>query len=71
MYFYVLAIGKGQERAVITMRSSNLTPGRDLNHLIDNLRMKMSKVHLQPAAYSAVFNLKTVVKTGVIKVGML
>ena len=63
MYFYVVAIvGNELRNAVITMRSSNLTPGRELNNLIANLRMTDSQGTFQPAAYSAVFNLKTVGK---------
>ena len=63
MYFYVVAIvGNELRKAVITMRSSNLTPGRELNNLIANLRMTDSKGTFQPEAYSAVFNLKTVGK---------
>jgi hypothetical protein len=63
MYFYVVAIvGNELRKAVITMRSSNLTPGRELNNLIANLRMTDSQGTFQPAAYSAVFNLKTVGK---------
>lgn len=63
MYFYVIAIVNGEYRkAVIAMRSSNLTPGRELNNLIANLRMTDSKGTFQPAAYTAMFNLKTVGK---------
>jgi len=63
MYFYVVAIvGNELRKAVITMRSSNLTPGRELNNLIANLRMTDSQGTFQPAADSAVFNLKTVGK---------
>lgn len=63
MYFYVIAIvGKEFRKAVIAMRSSNLTPGRELNNLIANLRMEDSQGTFQPAAYTAVFNLKTVGK---------
>ena len=63
MYFYVVAIvGNELRKAVITMRSSNLTPGRELNNLIANLRMTDSQGTFQPAAYSAIFNLKTVGK---------
>ena len=49
--------------AVITMRSSNLSPARELNNLITNLRISDDKGTFQPAAYSALFNLKTVGKT--------
>ena len=63
MYFYVIAIVNGEcRKAVIAMRSSNLTPGRELNNLIANLRMTDSKGTFQPAAYTAMFNLKTVGK---------
>ena len=56
---------QGQESrpAVITMRSSNLSPARELNNLITNLRISDDKGTFQPAAYSALFNLKTVGKT--------
>jgi len=47
---------------VITMRSSNLTPARELNQLIKNLRFKDDKGVYNPAAYAAVYNLKTVGK---------
>ena len=63
MYFFVLALINGEaRRAVITMRSSNLTPGRELNDLIDNLRMEDAQGSFKPAAFAAVFNLKTVGK---------
>ena len=64
-YFYVLALDPaGDPRpAVITMRSSNLSPARELNNLITNLRISDDKGTFQPAAYSALFNLKTVGKT--------
>src|SRR6056300_1941201 len=63
MYFFVIAMVKGTPRkAVITMRSSNLTPARKLNDLISNLRMTDDKGSFQPAAYSAVFKLQTVEK---------
>ena len=63
-YFYVIVV-QGQEfrPAVITMRSSNLSPARELNNLITNLRISDDKGTFQPAAYSALFNLKTVGKT--------
>jgi hypothetical protein len=64
MYFYVLAlIGDETRKAVITMRSSNLTPGRELNNLIQNLRATDDKGTFRPAAYAAVFNLKTAGKS--------
>jgi hypothetical protein len=64
MYFFVIAMVKGTPRkAVITMRSSNLTPARKLNDLISNLRMTDDKGSFQPAAYSAVFKLQTAEKS--------
>ena len=64
MYFFVLAMVNDEPRkAVITMRSSNLTPARELNNLISNLRMTDDKGSFQPAAYSAIFKLKTVEKS--------
>jgi hypothetical protein len=63
-YFYVIVLMDGESRpAVITMRSSNLSPARELNNLITNLRVSDDKGTFQPAAYSALFNLKTVGKT--------
>ena len=64
MYFYVLALVDSETRkAVIPMRSSNLTPGRELNNLIQNLRATDDKGTFRPAAYSAIFNLKTAGKS--------
>tara|TARA_Y100000033_G_scaffold4662_1_gene3883 strand:- start:6517 stop:7299 length:783 start_codon:yes stop_codon:yes gene_type:complete len=64
MYFYVLAlVDKETRKAVMPMRSSNLTPGRELNNLIQNLRAHDDKGSFRPAAYSAVFNLKTAGKS--------
>jgi hypothetical protein len=64
MYFFIIAMVDGTPRkAVITMRSSNLTPARKLNDLISNLRMTDDKGSFQPAAYSAVFKLQTAEKT--------
>ena len=63
-YFYVMVVQGNESRpAVITMRSSNLSPARELNNLITNLRISDDKGTFQPAAYSALFNLKTVGKT--------
>lgn len=62
-YFYVVVLGDEPRPAVITMRSSNLTPARELNQLIKNLRFKDDKGVYNPAAYAAVYNLKTVGKT--------
>ena len=61
-YFYVIVLGDEPRPAVITMRSSNLTPARELNQLIKNLRFKDEKGVYNPAAYAAVYNLKTVGK---------
>jgi hypothetical protein len=64
MYFFVVAMVDGAPRkAVITMRSSNLTPARKLNDLISNLRMTDDKGSFQPAAYSAMFKLQTAEKS--------
>ncbi len=64
MYFYIIVMVDGAPRkAVITMRSSNLTPARKLNDLISNLRITDDKGSFQPAAYSAVFKLQTVEKS--------
>ena len=64
MYFYVIAIlENGSRSAVIPMRSSNLTPGRDLNDMISNLRMEDDKGSFQPASFTAVFKLKTAGKS--------
>ena len=62
-YFYVVVLGDEPRPAVITMRSSNLTPARELNQLIKNLRFKDDKGVYNPAAYAAVYNLKTAAKT--------
>jgi hypothetical protein len=63
-YFYVIVISGSESRpAVIPMRSSNLSPARELNNLITNLRISDEKGTFQPAAYAAVFNLKTIGKT--------
>ena len=63
-YFYVLAMVDSELKpAVIAMRSSNLTPARELNNLIKNLRFSDSDGSFNPAAYAAVYNLKTVGKT--------
>lgn len=64
MYFFVIVMVDGAPRkAVITMRSSNLTPARKLNDLISNLRMTDDKGSFQPAAYSAMFKLQTAEKS--------
>ena len=63
-YFYVMVVMGNESRpAVIPMRSSNLSSARELNNLITNLRMTDAKGTFQPAAFSAMFNLKTVGKT--------
>ncbi len=61
-YFYVIVLGDEPRPAVITMRSSNLTPARELNQLIKNLRFKDDKGVYNPAAYAAIYNLKTIGK---------
>ena len=50
-------------------RSSNLTPARELNQLIQNLRFKDDKGVANPA-YAAVYNLKLLVKLQEVKAGM-
>ena len=63
-YFYALAmVNKELKPAVIPMRSSNLTPARELNNLIKNLRFSDADGSFNPAAFSAVYNLKTFGKT--------
>ena len=63
-YFYVLAMVNNELKpAVIPMRSSNLTPARELNNLIKNLRFSDEKGSFNPAVYSAVYNLKTMGRT--------
>ena len=62
-YFYVIVLGEEPRPAVVTMRSSNLTPARELNQLIKNLRFKDDKGIYNPAAYATVYNLRTVGKT--------
>ncbi|BCV06173.1 MAG: hypothetical protein CM15mV127_210 [Caudoviricetes sp.] len=63
-YFYVLAMVDGEVKpAVIPMRSSNLSPARELNNLIKNLRFSDDKGSFNPASYAAVYNLKTVGRT--------
>ena len=48
-YFYVLALVEGEPRpAVIAMRSSNLTPARELNNLIKNLRFSDAEGSFNP-----------------------
>jgi len=56
-------MGDESRPAVIPMRSSNLSPARELNNLLTNLRVTDDKGTFQPATYSAMFNLKTVGKT--------
>tara|TARA_E500000331_G_scaffold236656_1_gene226954 strand:- start:5555 stop:6325 length:771 start_codon:yes stop_codon:yes gene_type:complete len=63
-YFYVLAIvDKELKPAVIPMRSSNLSPARELNNLIKNLRFTDQEGSYNPATYAAVYKLNTVGKT--------
>ena len=56
-------VNKELKPAVIPMRSSNLTPARELNNLIKNLRFSDADGSFNPAAFSAVYNLKTFGKT--------
>ncbi len=52
-YFYVIMVKDNEIRpAVIPMRSSNLSPARELNNQITNLRVTDDKGTFQPAAYS-------------------
>ncbi len=63
-YFYALALVDGEPKpAVIPMRSSNLSPARELNNLIKNLRFTDDQGPFNPASYSAVYKLNTVGKT--------
>jgi hypothetical protein len=63
-YFYVLALVDGELKpAVIPMRSSNLSPARELNNFIKNLRFTDDQGPFNPASYSAVYKLNTVGKT--------
>jgi len=63
-YFYVLAMVDGELKpAVIPMRSSNLSPARELNNLIKNLRFTDDQGSFNPASYSAVYKLNTMGKT--------
>lgn len=61
-YYYVFVLGEEPRPAVITMRSSNLTPSRELNNLIRDLRLEDKEGKYRPATYAAVYNLKTVEK---------
>ena len=55
-YFYVLALVDGELKpAVIPMRSSNLSPARELNNFIKNLRFTDDQGPFNPASYSAVY----------------
>ena len=62
-YYYVFVLGEEPRPAVITMRSSNLTPSRELNNLIRDLRLEDKEGKYRPATYAAVYNLKTVAKS--------
>ena len=63
-YFYVLAIVDNELKpAVIPMRSSNLSPARELNNLIMNLRFTDDVGPFNPASYAAVYKLNTMGKT--------
>ena len=60
-YFYVLAMVDGELKpAVVPMRSSNLSPARELNNLIKNLRFTDDQGSFNPASYSAVYKLNTI-----------
>ena len=64
-WFNSLAGVKLDDLIVITAglgSSPNLTPARELNQLIKNLRFKDEKGVYNPAAYAAVYTLKTVGK---------
>ena len=52
------------------MRSSNLSPARELNNLIKNLRFSDDKGSFNPASYAAVYNLKLLAERQVVKAGM-
>ena len=63
-YFYVLAMVDGELKpAVVPMRSSNLSPARDLNNLIKNLRFSDDQGSFNPASYSAMYKLNTFGRT--------
>ena len=63
-YFYVLIlVNEELKPAVIPMRSSNLTPARELNNLIKNQRVTDDKGSFEPASYHTVYNLKTASRT--------
>ena len=63
-YFYVLAMVDNELKpAVIPMRSSNLSPARELNNLIMNLRFTDDVGPFNPASYAAVYKLNTMGKT--------
>ena len=62
-YFYVLALVDGDVRpAIIPMRSSNLTPARELNDFIANGKMSDAKGMFNAPSFAFVYNLKTVGK---------
>ena len=63
IYFYVIAMINGSPRkAVMTMRSSNLTPARDLNNKLMNLKAQDDKGSFQAPTFMGVFKLKTAAK---------
>jgi hypothetical protein len=63
IYFYVIAMVDGTPRkAVMTMRSSNLTPARDLNNKLMNLKAQDDKGSFQAPTFMGVFKLKTAAK---------
>ena len=63
IYFYVIAmVDNSPRKAVITMRSSNLTPARDLNNKLKNLKTQDAKGSFQAPSFMGLFKLKTVAK---------
>ena len=64
-YFYVIVmVDELPRKAVITMRSSNLTPARDLNNQLKNLKTSDDKGKFQAPSFMGLFKLKTAAKTG-------
>ena len=62
-YFYVLALVDGDVRpAIIPMRSSNLSPARELNDFIANGKMSDAEGMFPAPSFAFVYNLKTVGK---------
>tara|TARA_Y100001937_G_scaffold118300_1_gene172523 strand:+ start:457 stop:1230 length:774 start_codon:yes stop_codon:yes gene_type:complete len=62
-YFYVITmVDELPRKAVITMRSSNLTPARDLNNQLKNLKTQDAKGTFQAPSFMGLFKLKTAAK---------